>query len=127
MNDRKKPGPVPKELSPRARRSVLASLRKTRCITSTVNALRDKVGDLSHARVREVAMTEGVELAHAARRAATDTILLLAIKMRKEGASASEISLAAKKKTGYLVSKQYINKMLASSRGAVPARKSARR
>ena len=124
---KKKPGPVPKEFTPRARRSVLASLRKTRCITATINALRDKVTPLSHARVRDVATEEGVELNHAARRAATDTILSLAIKMRKEGASAAEISLAAEKKSGYTVSKQYSNKMLASSRGAVPVRTSARR
>jgi hypothetical protein len=120
---KKKPGPVPKDLTARELAAVRVSLRKTRSITATVADLRRKGKPLSNARVRAVATTEGFPLDHELRRAATPQIMELAKTLRAKGESATAISDAVYDAIGYDVTPQYINKMLAT----VKSRRSPRR
>jgi CHAD domain-containing protein len=120
---KKKPGPVPKDLTARELAAVRVSLRRTRSITATVADLRRKGKPLSNARVRAVATAEGLPLDHELRRAATPQIMELAKTLRAKGESATAISDAVYDAIGYEVTPQYINKMLAG----VKSRRSPRR
>ena len=114
-----KPGPVPRTLSKSDRGTVIACLRKTRSIIGAVAELRNlfskdhAIGALD---VRKVAAEEGIELAHAARRAATPKILKLATKLHAKGLSSPVIAGEIYKATGYAVTPQTVLKMLAASR-----------
>ena len=114
-----KPGPVPRTLSKSDRGTVIACLRKTRSIIGAVAELRNlfskdhAIGALD---VRKVAAEEGIELAHAARRAATPKILKLATKLHAKGLSSPVIAGEIYKATGYAVTPQTVLKMLSASR-----------
>ena len=114
-----KPGPVPRTLSKSDRGTVIACLRKTRSIIGAVAELRNlfskdhAIGALD---VRKVAAEEGIELAHAARRAATPKILKLATKLHAKGLSSPVIAGEIYKATGYAVTPQTVLKMLAANR-----------
>ena len=114
-----KPGPMPRALSKSDRGTVIACLRKTRSIIGAVAELRNlfskdhAIGALD---VRKVAAEEGIELAHAARRAATPKILKLATKLHAKGLSSPVIAGEIYKATGYAVTPQTVLKMLAASR-----------
>jgi len=112
-----KPGPPPRELSKSERGTVIACLRRTGSITGAVAELRQCFSNdhaIGAATVRKVAAESGIELAHAARRAATPKILALAIKLRDKGNSALMISHAVHKRFGYSILPQTISKMLAA-------------
>lgn len=112
-----KPGPPPRELSKTDRSTVIACLRKTGSITGAVAELRQcfsKDHTIGAAMVRKVAAESGIELAHAARRAATPKILEMAVRLRDKGNSSLMISYAVYKRFGYAVSPQFISKMLSA-------------
>lgn len=114
-----KPGPPPRELSKTERGTVIACLRKTGNIAGAVAELRkcfSKDHAIGAATVRKVAAEAKIELAHAARRAATPKILALAIKLRDRGNSALMISHAVHRRFGYSLLPQTISKMLAASK-----------
>ncbi len=114
-----KPGPVPRTLSKSDRGTVIACLRKTKSIIGAVAELRNlfskdhAIGALD---VRKVAAEEGIELAHAARRAATPKILKLATKLHAIGFSSPMIAGEIYNAMGYAVTPQTVLKMLAASR-----------
>lgn len=114
-----KPGPVPRTLSKSDRGTVIACLRKTRSIIGAVAELRNvfsKDHAIGAADVRKVAAEEGIELAHAARRAATPKMLKIATKLHAKGFSSPMIAGEIYNAMGYAVTPQTVLKMLAASR-----------
>ena len=114
-----KPGPVPRALSKSDRVTVIACLRKTKSIIGAVAELRNlfsKDHAIGAVDVRKVAAEEGIELAHAARRAATPKMLKIATKLHAKGFSSPMIAGEIYKATGYAVTTQTVLKMLAASR-----------
>ena len=114
-----KPGPVPRALSKSERGTVIACLRKTRSIIGAVAELRNlfsKDHAIGAVDVRKVAAEEGIELAHAARRAATPKMLKIATKLHAKGLSSPVIAGEIYKAMGYAVTPQTVLKMLAASR-----------
>ncbi len=111
-----KPGPVPRKLTREERAAIVSHLRKTRSITGAVLELKRAGHYYSNAIVREVAKAANVELAHAARRAATPKMMTLAKKLHSKGKSAPMIADAIREAMGYAVTPQTVLKMLAASR-----------
>ena len=114
-----KPGPVPRKLSKSDRGTVIACLRKTRSIIGAVAELRSLFSNdhaIGAVDVRKVAAEEGIELAHAARRAATPKMLKLATKLHAKGLSSPVIAGELYKAMGYAVTPQTVLKMLAARR-----------
>ncbi len=111
-----KPGPVPRKLTREERAAIVSHLRKTRSITGAVLELKRAGHYYSNAIVREVAKAANVELAHAARRAATPKMMTLAKKLHSKGKSAPMIADAIREAMGYAVTPQTVLKMLAANR-----------
>ena len=111
-----KPGPVPRKLTREERAAIVGHLRKTKSITGAVLELKRAGHYYSNAIVREVAKAAKVELAHAARRAATPKMMTIAKKLHSKGKSAPMIADAIRDATGYAVTPQTVLKMLAASR-----------
>lgn len=111
-----KPGPVPRKLTREERTAIVSQLRKTKSITGAVLELKRSGHYHSHAIVRDVAKAAKVELAHAARRAATPEMMTIAKKLHSKGKSAPMIADAIREAMGYAVTPQTVLKMLAASR-----------
>ena len=111
-----KPGPVPRKLTREERVAIVSQLRKTKSITGAVLELKRAGHYYSNAIVREVAKAAKVELAHAARRAATPKMMTIAKKLHSKGKSAPMIADAIRDAMGYAVTPQTVLKMLAASR-----------
>jgi hypothetical protein len=111
-----RPGPVPRQLTGQERAAIVGHLRKTKSITGAVLELKRAGHYYSNAIVREVAKAAKVELAHAARRAATPKMMTLAKKLHSKGKSAPMIADAIREAMGYAVTPQTVLKMLAVSR-----------
>ena len=111
-----KPGPAPRTLTREERAEIVGHLRTTKSITGAVLAMRRSGNVVSYALVRDAAKDAKVELAHAARRAATPKMLKLATKLHAKGFSSPVIAGEIYKATGYAVTPQTVLKMLAASR-----------
>lgn len=111
-----KPGPVPRKLTREERAAIVSHLRKTKSITGAVLELKRAGHYYSNAIVRDVAKAAKVELAHAARRAATPKMLKIAVKLHDKGKSAPLIADAIRDAMGYAVTPQTVLKMLATIR-----------
>ena len=111
-----KPGPAPRTLTREERAEIVGHLRTTKSITGAVLAMRRSGNVVSYALVRDAAKDAKVELAHAARRAATPKMLKIATKLHAKGLSSPVIAGEIYKATGYAVTPQTVLKMLAASR-----------
>ena len=111
-----KPGPAPRTLTREERAEIVGHLRTTKSITGAVLAMRRSGNVVSYALVRDAAKDAKVELAHAARRAATPKMLKIATKLHAKGFSSPMIAGEIYNAMGYAVTPQTVLKMLAASR-----------
>ena len=111
-----KPGPAPRTLTREERAEIVGHLRTTKSITGAVLAMRRSGNVVSYALVRDAAKDAKVELAHAARRAATPKMLKLATKLHAKGFSSPMIAGEIYNAMGYAVTPQTVLKMLATIR-----------
>lgn len=111
-----RPGPAPRTLTREERAEIVGHLRTTKSITGAVLAMRRSGNVVSYALVRDAAKDAKVELAHAARRAATPKMLKIATKLHAKGFSSPMIAGEIYNSMGYAVTPQTVLKMLAASR-----------
>ena len=111
-----KPGPAPRTLTREERAEIVGHLRTTKSITGAVLAMRRRGNVVSYALVRDAAKDAKVELAHAARRAATPKMLKIATKLHAKGFSSPMIAGEIYNAMGYAVTPQTVLKMLAANR-----------